>query len=85
MAAKRYKSKGSSDYGGRRANNYVSCGYGATSWLQVELVAARVRLQLEEDGAGECTTIAEDGSDGLEQETTTGRVHFDASHDQGSW
>ncbi|RZS25471.1 hypothetical protein BHM03_00058685 [Ensete ventricosum] len=59
-------------------SSYVSCGSGVTSWLQVELVAARMRLQYGEDGAVECTTITEEDSNGMDRETATSRVHFDA-------
>ncbi|RWV78150.1 hypothetical protein GW17_00060921 [Ensete ventricosum] len=53
--------------------------------FQVTLVAARVWLQLEEDGATECTAVAKEGSGGIERETTVGCVQFVASHDQDSW
>ncbi|RWW84425.1 hypothetical protein BHE74_00006957 [Ensete ventricosum] len=48
----------------------VGCGCGVTSWLQVALVASRVRLQYEEDEAAMYTAVAEEGSSGMERETT---------------
>ncbi|RWW07731.1 hypothetical protein GW17_00028873 [Ensete ventricosum] len=42
-------------------------------------------IAIEKKGATECTTIAEEGSDGIERETTTGRVQFVAGCDHGSW
>ncbi|RRT35633.1 hypothetical protein B296_00025219 [Ensete ventricosum] len=40
---------------------------------------------IEKKGVAKCTTIAEEGSDGMERETTTGRVQFVAGCDHGSW
>ncbi|RWW41277.1 hypothetical protein BHE74_00053247, partial [Ensete ventricosum] len=59
----------------------VGYGCGATSWLHVELVIARVQLQYGEDGVVECTDVVEEDSDGMERETAAGRVHFDAGRD----
>ncbi|RZS04767.1 hypothetical protein BHM03_00035146, partial [Ensete ventricosum] len=49
----------------------VGYGCGATSWLQVASIAARVQLQSEEDGATMYTAIAEEGSSSMDRETTT--------------
>ncbi|RWW03716.1 hypothetical protein GW17_00033101 [Ensete ventricosum] len=35
----------------------VGCGCGATLWLQVEMVAAKVRLRQRDEGAAECTAV----------------------------
>ncbi|RRT53227.1 hypothetical protein B296_00048039 [Ensete ventricosum] len=44
----------------------VGYGYGATSWLQVEMVAAKVWLRQRDEGAVECTVIAEEGSGSIQ-------------------
>ncbi|RWV83173.1 hypothetical protein GW17_00055259, partial [Ensete ventricosum] len=49
------------------------------------IVAARVRLQEEEDGVAVCTAIAEEDNGDKEQKTTVGRVQFVTGHDQDSW
>ncbi|RZS18409.1 hypothetical protein BHM03_00050666 [Ensete ventricosum] len=40
----------------------------------VEMVAAKVRLRQRDEGAAECTTIAEEGNSSMERETATGHV-----------
>ncbi|RWW37776.1 hypothetical protein BHE74_00057070 [Ensete ventricosum] len=44
----------------------VGYGCGATSWLQVEMVAAKVWLRQRDEGAVECTVVAEEGSDSIQ-------------------
>ncbi|RRT35815.1 hypothetical protein B296_00050458 [Ensete ventricosum] len=47
--------------------------------------SAKVWLRQRDEGAVECTVIAEEGSDDMERETTVGHVQFVTSHNQGSW
>ncbi|RWV77844.1 hypothetical protein BHE74_00032633 [Ensete ventricosum] len=61
------------------------------------MVANRSESEGSSDGGGRrgqqrcrlraavCTAVAEEGSRGIERETTTGRVHFDVGRDQDSW
>ncbi|RWW57622.1 hypothetical protein BHE74_00035572 [Ensete ventricosum] len=44
-------------------------GYGS-----VEMVAAKVWLRQRDEGAAECTTIAEEGNSSMEREIATGHV-----------
>ncbi|RRT40396.1 hypothetical protein B296_00042393 [Ensete ventricosum] len=85
MAAKGSESGGSSDGGGRngqqrcrlrlRCDFVAACGVGCSKGTTA----------IGEDGAAECTTVAEEVSDDMERETAAGHVHFGAGHDQGSW
>ncbi|RWW12361.1 hypothetical protein GW17_00023974 [Ensete ventricosum] len=50
-------------------NNNIGCYCGATSWLQVEMVAAKVWLRQRDEGATACTTVAEESSGGMESAT----------------
>ncbi|RRT48235.1 hypothetical protein B296_00039208 [Ensete ventricosum] len=66
-------------------NSYIDCSCATISWLQVVLVAVRVRLQQEEDGAAVCTIVTVEGSVSIERDTTASHVQFIAGHDQDSW